>query len=523
VQIEGAKAELRSRPPYEAADLGVLLLRSLWRPTLAAWLACVLPLQLCVLLTFDSVHPAWSYLALWWLKPVYARAYGLVVGRGLFGDAPGVRALYRGLWTDGKRGLLGDLLWRRLDPARTLVAPVALLEGLTGGAAARRRRTLGEGSTSTVGLVLAACVAMELAIMLGLIIAGQMLVPEEAGWIAEDLWSLGAQSVSRYTMLASYMLAIAMVEPLFVASGFGLYINRRTNIEGWDVELTFRRMARRLAGAVVLALLSGALLTAVVTPASAQPGSPASAAAPLSQSAVDDGLRLPVPELASDGKAEAAMKRVLGRPELQRSRVEEHWELRSSPKSEPDRKLSMPWLSWLAGAFARLFVVLLWLLGGAALVVVIYLLVQRTQRMFPSEAGRESLPEFLAHVRNAEGRETPLSLREVVPRALALLAEGKHVAALSVLYVGTLTALMRQDGLHVPRQATEGQCLAAVRAAPIAEARRDLFGELTLLWQLSAYAHTPPDDARLRAICQRFSAEFCSRVEPRASAFAGAT
>ena len=30
-----------------------------------------------------------------------------------------------------------------------------------------------------------------------------------------------------------------------VAGGFGLYLNRRTELEAWDIEITFRRMARR--------------------------------------------------------------------------------------------------------------------------------------------------------------------------------------------------------------------------------------------------------------------------------------
>jgi hypothetical protein len=352
---------------------------------------------------------------------------------------------------------------------------------------------------------------MELAIMAGLVIGAQMLVPDEASWIAEDLWSLGARSVTRYTMLGSYVLAVGLIEPLFVAAGFGLYINRRTNIEGWDVELTFRRMARRLApagGSAALALLlSLGTLLAGLEPAAAQP-QPPSATQSLTQSAVDDSLRLPRPAVADDGKAEASMARVLARPELQRSRVEEHWELRKSLKSETDPSSVPSWLGLLAGGLARFFVIILWILGGSALVVVIYLLVQRMQRLVPQEAARASLPEFLAAVRAGEGHELPLAPREVVPRALALLAEGKHAAALSVLYVGTLSALVRQDGLHVPRQATEGQCLAAVRAAPIAEERRALFGELTQLWQLSAYAHAQPEDARLHDICRRFSACF---------------
>ena len=46
------------------------------------------------------------------------------------------------------------------------------------------------------------------------------------------------------------MFAICVVEPLYVAGGFGLYLNRRTELEAWDIEIAFRRIDRqRLDGA----------------------------------------------------------------------------------------------------------------------------------------------------------------------------------------------------------------------------------------------------------------------------------
>lgn len=504
MQLEAAKAELRSRPPFEAADLGVLLLRALARPTLWAWLGFVLPLQLTVLWLCSPSKWA-GYLLLWWLKPLYARAYGLVLGRGLFGDAPTLRELYRALWSDGRRGLLGDLTWRRLDPARTLIAPVALLEGLTGRAAARRRRTLVEGSGGVVAQLLTACAAMETACTVGLYVGWDFLLPDEAGWIVEELWSADKDLLFQRALLGSYVLAIAVVEPLFVAAGFGLYINRRTDIEGWDVELTFRRMARRLAAATIALLLAASTLLPL-TSTYAQ-DVPDAGAAPMSQSALHEAQRLPAPEVAADGTATAAMARVLARPELQRVRSEEHWELRSRPSAGEAPSVSLDWLTRLADLVARSLVVVLWIVGILAVAVVIALIVQRS-RDFQKPARRaEALPNFVAKL-HGDNVSAPLLPHEVVPKALALLSAGQHVAALSVLYVGTLTALMRQDGLEVPRQATEGQCLAAVRAAPIAAERRALFGDLTSTWQLSAYAHVRPEDARLQELCSRYTACF---------------
>jgi hypothetical protein len=53
-------------------------------------------------------------------------------------------------------------------------------------------------------------------------------------------------------------LAMAAVEPVYVAAGFGLYLNRRVQLEAWDLEQAFRQLgqrARNRAGQVLLALL----------------------------------------------------------------------------------------------------------------------------------------------------------------------------------------------------------------------------------------------------------------------------
>ena len=44
---------------------------------------------------------------------------------------------------------------------------------------------------------------------------------------------------------ALYLVAVALIEPLYVAGGFALYLNRRTALEGWDLEVQLRRIAQR--------------------------------------------------------------------------------------------------------------------------------------------------------------------------------------------------------------------------------------------------------------------------------------
>lgn len=517
MQLERSRAVLRTRRAYEAADLGVLLLRRLYRPTLWAWLWIVVPVQLAVLWACSSFHVFFGYLALWWLKPLYDRPLGLVLGRGLFGEVPKGRKFLSALWAQGRRKLLADLSYRRFDPARSLVAPVTLLEGVRGAVATRRRHALVMANSASVATVLLACMATEVGCTVGIGIGVLMLMPEELPFILADLYSTAWDDLTARVFLYAYALAIGLCEPLYVASGFGLYIDRRTTLEGWDVELAFRRMARRLApAATAVLLLSLAVLAAPTraqsTDAAVEGAADAGAHAVsedeelYSRGAATDEQRRVLPKPSEDGQAAGAMDKVLARPELRREHVEEHWELRERPDTaEPTAWPA--WLGALASSVAESAAILVWGLAAVALAVLLYMLVETARRSAQLTVQiRAAEPEVQIRFERLPGRVLPP--HEVVPRARALLAAGEVTGALSVLYVGTLAALVVFDALEVPAEATEGECLRRVGAAPIAPARRELFVELTTHWQLSAYAHVPPDPDQMDMLCLRFGACF---------------
>ena len=39
----------------------------------------------------------------------------------------------------------------------------------------------------------------------------------------------------------SYAIVVLFLEPFYVASGFAMYLNRRAELEAWDIEQEFRR------------------------------------------------------------------------------------------------------------------------------------------------------------------------------------------------------------------------------------------------------------------------------------------
>jgi len=43
----------------------------------------------------------------------------------------------------------------------------------------------------------------------------------------------------------AYAGAVLILEPFYVAAGFGMYLNRRAELEAWDIEQEFRRAFSR--------------------------------------------------------------------------------------------------------------------------------------------------------------------------------------------------------------------------------------------------------------------------------------
>jgi len=44
-----------------------------------------------------------------------------------------------------------------------------------------------------------------------------------------------------FVLSVAYAVTIGFVEPFYVAAGFALYLNRRAELEAWDIEQEFRR------------------------------------------------------------------------------------------------------------------------------------------------------------------------------------------------------------------------------------------------------------------------------------------
>ncbi len=182
----------------------------------------------------------WAVLALIWTKPWLDRSILFVLARAAFGD----ETRFADLWAQRRavawQGLLGALTIRRLSPWRSYVQPVLQLEGQHGKARRERiARILGSHRGAALAMQ-SAFATVETGLTLGLASLIPWLAPadDRSQWLAAMTgagsgWTTAAQ-------LLCFAVAVAVVEPFFVGAGFAMYLNRRVELEAWDIEQEFR-------------------------------------------------------------------------------------------------------------------------------------------------------------------------------------------------------------------------------------------------------------------------------------------
>jgi hypothetical protein len=249
MRLEDVTVAIRPRGRLESIDLGFGLAREHWRAVWRAWALTALPVMVaCIALGYWV--SGWLSLLLWWFKPLYDRVALWVLSRVVFGGGVSLADLRRALPALlTKTGLGADLTVRRFGLQRSFNLPVTQLEQQRGLQRRRRLQGLQTGTLNTAQALTLGCLHFELVLYLALFGLAMILLPPGAELDLRDVFSMG-DTPAWFAALTdvAYVTAISVVEPFYVAGGFALYLNRRTWLEGWDLELEFRRMAASVMG-----------------------------------------------------------------------------------------------------------------------------------------------------------------------------------------------------------------------------------------------------------------------------------
>ena len=499
--LETMTVTLRPRNPWEATDLGVAMVQRWVGPVYGAWFAVALPVFLLLHLLCWGHWGLIPWL-LWWVKPLLDRAPLHLLSQALFGEPPDRHHLRRALPRLLLRRSIAALTWRRFDLARSFTLPVSQLEGLSGKARRQRLRDLGQPGRGTAVWLTVVCVHLEVALDCAVLALVWLLIPDFVALDFDDLLNDGSLWGQLWLNVVSFC-GMSLVEPGYVAAGFALYLNRRTALEAWDLELGLRRLAARLVGsgrviAGLLILMVG--LTALAIPA-------AGFATDADQSLCEQ-RRARETELAqSAGPVRRALAETLREPELQVCEVRQRWQWRENEAPEPPPEPPRFHLDRLARWFAIIVETLLWIGFGLVIVIIGWWMVRRGPRTLAGIRQRTVGPPPLP----TQGRsETPTGpAADLADQAWRLWNAGQSREALRLLYQGSLAGLAIHYRLPTPTSATEDECLqlATIHLADDPDLR-DFFRRLTRAWQAAAYAHRPPDTVMAQTLCQQWPRYF---------------
>lgn len=238
MRAEQLRLTLRPRATAEAADLGVRMAQAAGRSLGRAYLPLALLLVLACGATFE-LRPWLPAFLLWWAKPWLDRTLLEIYARQAFGQQTGFAEAWEARRAAPWGAIVRSLTIARLSLCRAYTAPVAQLERQSGAARRKRVRVLLQGHANMAILVQGAFSWCEAFVCLALLSLVAWLTPGLSD-PSTLLAFLDDSPLGDAFLYAVYAVAVLFVEPFFVAAGFAMYLNRRVELEAWDVEQELR-------------------------------------------------------------------------------------------------------------------------------------------------------------------------------------------------------------------------------------------------------------------------------------------
>ena len=473
MRLDTVTAEIRPRSDWEAVDLGLAMVRrDFWRCFSGWWLAVLVPTVAAGWWLWDS--PLLWLLLFWWWKPAGSRMVLFELSRRLFGEKLGWRDSLKEIPRVWTRRFFYRFVWARFSPWLPVTLAVEDLEGLRAKAYRQRCNQVtrrGEGVIMWVYFIgdMAACW-----FGLAIVVLVMMFIPEgqDGAWqVAVESWDpdnpTEIPGLILRTVCCCVMLAVSLTDVFVTGVGFGVYLNNRTWIEGWDVELAFKRLARRLTKAAMIWVLPWAICMPAVARAAAE-RDPA----------------VVIREVKSD-------------PVFKVHKVTE------KVPNQKKRSFSLDWLNFGGAAewLGRVFIVL----AAVLLVGATAWLVWANRHAFLSRRIGAEISAGLPRARVVMGMEvSPETLPADVPAAAwALWLEGRHQEALGVLYRGAISRVIEMGRVEIQESDTEGDCVRRVaQAGPVSHP--DYFRGITGAWVRMAYAGCCPEAREVESLCKQW-------------------
>lgn len=509
-------ADIRLRNSWEAIDLGFSMVQQ-WGKTIYLPLTIITFFIASLLYLVTPNDSLWiASLVFWWMKPLYDRVVLHVVSRRLFNQDLNtwqvIKALPSLIWNTG---FFQSITFRRFSLSRGFNLPIWQLEQLRGGKRSSRQKLLHKMSHTQAAWLTIGLVFLEIILWVSLFGLLYLFLPEKTSqqfitsFFGNDIKSVEWISILEYVF---YIVVVTLVHPFYIAASFSLYINRRTQLEAWDIELDFRKISIRLKALAsnTLAVIMCSFFTLIIL----NINSPVYA--DKNESLTNDNdpeiTEILVEKRQSADKSKQVIRETMRVKELNDRKTVKYWLPKKKPKASNTQNDA---LKALLEPFAKImgFIIEfgLWILLVIGILLLIYFrdswlrlfkLTTKTQSeeyqapevMFGMDVRPDSLPD------------------DIVSAVRKLWEDKKPREALSLLYRGALIKLINQDQIQLQNSHTENDVLR-VSKATLNEIKQSYLSDLTAAWKQIAYAHRSPDQDNVNRLLDLWHSEFASLQE----------
>lgn len=275
MELNQLAIKARRRNPWQVFDLSQLFVRQHWWAISKVYAAIALPIFVICWLVFPI---EWAMWLVWLLKPAFERPMLDYLGKTSFSQPTTTWSCL----TSFKQVNFGQLLLActiyRLSPNRAYLAPVEQLEKQSGSAAQKRKQLLVHRCKHNQIGWITLCVHFEMLLLIGLITLVYTFIPEGITIDSQLSWESFTYSWLFDVYYLLYFFSLMLIAPFFVTGGFLMYLNSRIELEGWDIELAFKRIAGRVKQlSSQSGMVSSWIIAAIIISLSYLPSTPAMA------------------------------------------------------------------------------------------------------------------------------------------------------------------------------------------------------------------------------------------------------
>lgn len=494
MKIDQLVISTQARNSWKSFDLGCRMAMTWWRQLYGFLLVVTFPVfVLCQLVSVE-----FGIFILWWCKPLFERGLLYIFSRQVFGQQISASNAIKAWPSQLKLNWFQSITWRRFSPSRGFDLAVTQLEQLTGEKRASRLAVLHRTADNNNAWWLIICVHWELFILMGLFVLMDMLVPSGVEFDFFKVLSSETLAIELGTNLFTY-LAILLIAPIYIGGSFAAYLNRRIILEGWDIELSFKKIQQnslqKFASVIVMVFTLGLSFN---MPETAAQQSDETLQTPSNTEFEQAALLAPEAEsIERHVEINQNLQEVLQAPPFNQNEMVRTWRWTGWQwESKSDEQPDLSVFATIFAFIAKFLEVILWVVFISLLLWLLWLSRFRLASLANIKLPTKTLidmPSFGQH-------RTHKDLPKDIPSELRLLmSQQAYRQALSLMLVSSLMNLQVRKLISLNKAMTEQQCLTAINRSLEGESKLFMV-ELINTWIQLAWAHRWPQPEKMQAL-----------------------